>query len=200
MKIFVPNARLAFADIFTAVKIGDDPTSKPRFGCLAIVPPGALVTHTKEDGTKVQMTLDQVVQAVAAEKWKAKAAGVLGILRGKDRVCFVAGPKANKSGEIYDGFEGMHHIRTSNEARPFILDRNKAPLTEADGRPYAGCYVNASIDMWAQDNKWGQRINSTLLGLQFVRDGDAFSAGARGNVEDFDDLGDQGAEADEELA
>lgn len=197
MKLLLQNARLAFADIFTAVKIGDDPTSKPRFGCLLIVPPGTKASHTKEDGTKVVVTLDQAVTMVATEKWKAKASGVLAVLKGKDRVCFVPGPKLNKSGEIYDGFDGMHHIRASNEARPYTLDRNKTPLTEADGRPYAGCYVNASIDMWAQDNKWGQRINSTLLGLQFVRDGDAFSAGARGDTDDMEDLGD-GAQTEEE--
>ena len=199
MKVQLLAVRLAFADIFEPVKIGDDPSSKPRFGCILILPPALKAMHVKDDKSVVQFPMAEVVRQVAAEKWKAKAEGVLTVLRQKDRVAYVAGPKANKTGDIYDGFEGMHHVRTSNEARPILLDRNKSPLTQADGRPYAGCYVNASIDLWAQDNKWGQRINATLLGLQFVRDGDAFSAGARPSEDDFTDLG-EGAQVEEELA
>jgi len=67
-------------------------------------------------------------------------------------------------------------------------------LTEKDGRPYGGCYVNVSLDIWVQDPKGekaknGKRINATLRGIQFMADGDAFAGGAPADPEEFDDLG-----------
>jgi len=69
------------------------------------------------------------------------------------------------------------------------LNKDKSPVVEADGVIYSGCYVNAIIDLWAQDNQFGKRINATLLGVQFAYDGDAFASGGSGvSVDDFDDL------------
>jgi hypothetical protein len=59
-----------------------------------------------------------------------------------------------------------------------VIDRDTKPLTAADGRPYGGCFVDASVDIWAQDNSWGKRINAKLRWVQFRGDGDAFSGGA----------------------
>ena len=67
--------------------------------------------------------------------------------------------------------------RRATKARPRVLDRDKSPLTQSDGRPYSGCYVNVSIDIWAQDNKFGKRVNAKLLAVQFHADGEAFSGG-----------------------
>lgn len=202
MKIAI-QARLAFPDLFEAVKIGDDPKSKPRFGACFIIDPSAkcvIITEELNDKGEVvkknrePATVGEVVTRVAKEKWKDKAAGVMATLKEKDRSCYRKTPKRNKSGDVYDGFEGMHWIQSGNEVRPIVMDRNKAPLTPQDGKPYAGCYVNATLDIWAQDNQWGQRINATLLGVQFDRDGDAFSGGAPADADDFDDLG-AGADA-----
>jgi hypothetical protein len=186
MKVVLKNVRLAFPDLFVAVKIGDDPTSSPRYTAIAIVEPA---------GENAKALLAAVSQ-VGAEKWKTKWPAVHEVLKSKDRICYRQGPKANKTGDVYDGFEGMHHVNASNEVKPLVLDRNKSPVSASDGKVYAGCYVNMSVDLWAQDNKWGQRINATLLGVQFVKDGDAFAAGARADPEDFDDLG-AGADAEE---
>jgi len=45
---------------------------------------------------------------------------------------------------------------------------------EENGKPYAGCYVNMSIRLWAQDNQFGKRVNAQLRAVQFVKDGEAF--------------------------
>jgi hypothetical protein len=197
------KARLAFPDLFTAVKIGDDPNSEPKFSGIFIIEPPSNCTIIKQDEsgnkTREASNVKNVISAVAKEKWKDKAGGVLTTLRQKDRVCHRETPKLNKSGDVYDGFQGMHWIQASNGVKPLVLDRNKAPLTAQDGKPYAGCYVIATLDLWAQDNRYGQRINATLLGVQFDRDGDAFSGGAPADADDFDDLGD-GADADSDIA
>jgi hypothetical protein len=74
-------------------------------------------------------------------------------------------------------------------APPTVVDAARQALTERSGKPYAGCYVNASIELWAQDNAYGKRINATLRGVQFVRDGDSFGAGSRAAAPDeFDEI------------
>ncbi len=82
----------------------------------------------------------------------------------------------------------MHSLNASNKARPLVLDRDKTPLTAADGKPYSGSYMNVSLEIWAQDNNFGKRINATLKGVQFVGDGDSFGGGAPASPDDFEDL------------
>ena len=103
-----------------------------------------------------------------------------------DKTCFKDGDESD-----YDGYGNCMSFKASNDKRPSVLDRNKEPLIEDDGRPYSGCYVNAIVDYWVQNNQFGARINANLLGIQFVRDGDSFGAGGSvADSDDFDDLGD----------
>jgi hypothetical protein len=74
-----------------------------------------------------------------------------------------------------------------------VLDRDKTPLVQADGRPYSGCYVNASVEFYAYDNN-GKGIAATLKGVQFFKDGDAFTGGGVASPDDFDDLSTEGEE------
>jgi len=97
---------------------------------------------------------------------------------------------------VYQGFEDAFYFTASNDVRPTVLDRDKSPLIAADGRPYAGCYVNAVVEIWAQDNKYGRGLRAALKGVQFVKDGDAFSGGGTASPDDFADLS-AGADARE---
>lgn len=62
-----------------------------------------------------------------------------------------------------------------------------------EGAPYSGCYVNVKVEFWGQeaDGERGipNRLNATILAIQFAKHGDAFGGGGtRVNVEDeFDD-------------
>jgi len=177
MKVQISNTRIAFANIFEPKTVNGE--GDPRYSAVFIIDP-------KSENAK---TLAAAVKSVAEEKWGAKAAGILAELVKKGRVCYSQTAKTNANGEVYDGFEDTHSVNASNKARPTVIDRDKTPLTQADGKPYSGCYVNASIELWAQDNQWGRRINATLRGLQFVRDGDAFSGGSPASADEFEDLG-----------
>jgi predicted 2-oxoglutarate/Fe(II)-dependent dioxygenase YbiX len=53
---------------------------------------------------------------------------------------------------------------------------------------YAGCYVNAAISIWIQNNQFGKRVNSNLLALQFVKDGESFGGGGVKVNDVFDDI------------
>lgn len=180
-RLLIPNARLAFPNLWTP-RPGQD-GGKPKYGALLILPPNAPVL--KE--------LDKAIVACAKDKWAAKADAILKALRAQDKVCVHDGDTKSQ----YAGFEGNVYVSANSELRPTVLDRNRVPLTAEDGKPYAGCYVNASIELWAQDSaKWGKRINAQLRGVQFVKDGDAFAAGAPASEDEFEDLGDQGDDTD----
>jgi hypothetical protein len=83
----------------------------------------------------------------------------------------------------YQGYEGCWTIRASNEFRPGLYDRQALQVDKEDSPFYAGCYVNAEVELWAQNNKFGQRVNASLLNVQFVRDGEPFTAGRPGRPE-----------------
>jgi hypothetical protein len=177
-KIVIQEARLAFADaIFEKKSVNG---GEPQFGCSLIIPPNspAIQLVSAEEERLAQLT------------WKDKAPTMLQMIR-------AANGQALKPGALkakFDGFMGNFFISTNSKVRPTIVDRNGAPLTPSDGKPYSGCYVLAHISLWTQDNQWGQKINANLLGLQFLRDGDAFAGGpAPSSVEDFVNLDAGGA-------
>lgn len=57
-----------------------------------------------------------------------------------------------------------------------------------EGAPYSGCKVNVKVEFWGQDADGDRgipnRINATILAVQFKEHGDAFGGGTRTNVDD----------------
>lgn len=175
MQIVLKDVRLAFPNLWEPKQFNN--TGEPACNGNFII----------EKGNKA--ALDAVMAAiktVATEKWGTKAADMLKTLHAKGDLCLHNGAEKAE----YDGFADTHFVSARNKARPIVVARDRTPLTQADGKPYAGCYVNASIDVWAQENSFGKRINAKLLAVQFNRDGDAFGGGATGSADQFDDLGD----------
>lgn len=181
MRIQLKNARLAFPNLFQARPSQDG--GKAKFGASLILAP---------DNPAIK-ELNAAFTKIAREKWADKGDTILKGLKAQDRLCLHDG--ATKA--QYQGFEGNMFVSANSDIRPSVFDRNKVPLVETDGKPYSGCYVNASIELWAQDSKaYGKRINAQLRGVQFVADGDAFAAGSAASEDEFDDLGDQGGDTD----
>lgn len=103
-----------------------------------------------------------------------------------------------------DGYEGKFFMAAratqGKQSAPVILDRRAARVAEgAEGAPYAGCFVNAQVEVWAQFGKY-KGTRCTLLGVQFVRDGDAFGGGRPADLSAFADLGDQGGDDGDDLS
>jgi len=67
--------------------------------------------------------------------------------------------------EDRDGYEGCYSLKAANPDRPNIVGARREQLCEDDNVIYAGCYVNAIIQPWIQDNKWGKRVNCNLYGV-----------------------------------
>ena len=174
MRILLRDVRLAFPSIWKA----SAPSSggEPAFSASFIMPPN----H------KQLKELTAALKSVAKDKWAAKADAIFKALEASDKLCLHDGDTKAE----YEGHEGNKFISTRTKVRPTVIDQQRNELTEADGKPYSGCYVNASIELWAQDNDYGKRINAQLRGVQFLRDGDAFAGGARpADPDEFDEIG-----------
>lgn len=177
--VLLKNVRLAFPQLWTprAAEAG----GTPRYGAAFIIEPGS----------ENEKACEAAIKAVATAKWGTNAAGILKALIAQRRVALRKEERVNSKGEVYRGFEGMHSLNASNRTRPTVVDRDRTPLTAEDGRPYGGCYVNARVSFWAQDKSdptIGKRVNCTLLGVQFVRDGEAFGAQKTARPEDFEEV------------
>lgn len=172
MKLKLNNVRLAFPVLFEANTVNGE--GKPAFSASFLIDPA-------DPQVKA---LNQAIDQIAKEKWGAKADAILNQMRATDKVALHDGDlKSN-----YDGFPGNLYVSARSTTRPLVIDKDKSPLAESDGKPYAGCFVNASVELWAQDNNYGKRVNASLRGVQFLRDGDAFAGGGAANEDEFDDI------------
>ena len=177
MKIAI-HGRLSFPDLFTPRSFQNG--GKPKYKATFLVP---------TDGPEHKKISDAIT-AVAKEKWPGGGPKekdyrkILAAIKGNaNRFCFQDGETKS-----YEGYEGMMAFSAGNATRPLVIDRDKIPLTEADGKPYAGCYVVGSVEIFAYDDP-GDGISASLRGVQFVKDGPAFAGGGVASIDDFEDLG-----------
>jgi len=152
--IVLRNVRLSFPQIWKpkASQAG----GTPKFSASLLLDK----TANAKDIALVRETL----KAVGLSKWPA------GIPKGCTACLKEGGTKD------YDGYdESNMFVSASSDKRPVVVDTDPTvALVEEDGKPYAGCIINASIRLWAQDNQYGKKINAQLTGIQFVEDGEAF--------------------------
>jgi hypothetical protein len=181
-RVLLKDARLAFPNLFEPTTVAGE--GKPRYSATLLLP----ADHPQLDEIKKK------IEAVAKDKWKDKAAGTLSGLYKTAKVALHDGDEKQQ----YDGFPGNMFIAAAAQesAPPTVVDQARNALNAKSGKPYAGCYVNASLEFWAQDNQWGKRVNCTLRGVQFLRDGDSFSAGRPADADEFEEVT-EGAGADD---
>lgn len=176
MEIMLKNVRIAFPALDKPESMGD---GEPAFQAKFIIEPGSALA--KE--------LDAAMAQVAKDQWKDKADIVMESLKEDKKLCFVHGPYKNKkTGEPYLGFAGMWSLSSRKKQQPTIFDQFGKQVTDpAKIRSliYSGCYVNAKVDIWAQDNRYGRRINAALQGVMFAADGEAFGGSAPATADDF---------------
>lgn len=167
MQVKVKNARLSFPSLFQTAKFGGEDTGKYE----------ATFILDKTEHAEAIKQIKAGIKKVADERLKGKVPPA-------EKLCL-------KDGDDLDRpeFGGKMAIKVSTKKRPLVIDRDKTPLVEADNKPYAGCYVNGIMTLWAQDNQYGKRVNGQLDGVQFYADGEPFGE-AGVSVDDFDDVSD----------
>lgn len=194
-QVKLTDVRLSFASLFEPnVQKNDDGTERKTWKSNFLIPKDKGDAHAKAIIAKVKKAKEEVLEKkygpeTAKNKWpKFKA----------DRLFFRDGDEEN-----WDGYEDMWYISANAplDRRPRVISNRK----DKDGRwidaepgergvPYSGCYVNAIIRVWVQDNEHGKRINASLEAVQFRRDGDPFGAAPIDVDSEFDDddVGDEG--------
>jgi hypothetical protein len=165
-----------------------------RWSATALVP----------NGSALKTAIENALIAVAEEKWPKKGqAKYEAILMDPKTCCFTDG----KRKPDYDGFAGHWALtahRYQEKGRPLVFDKDKSPIYKPTnelyegkaGKIYPGMFTNMHVEFWAQDNRNGNGLRCTLLGIQAAKDGDAFGGGAAVNPEAFGEVT-EGADAED---
>jgi hypothetical protein len=184
MDIKLKKVRLAFPALDAPKGMSgatSDEDDKAAYGARLIIEP-------KSENAQI---LRDAMAAAATQKWEGKGSAVLKQLIADRKVCFVTSEYRNqKTGEPYTGFEGMWHVGARNSLQPSVYDRSGEVVPQVDIARvfYSGCYVHAMLSVYAQDNKWGRRINASLLGVRFAGHGEAFGGARVARASDFSDI------------
>lgn len=168
-KVMLKNVRLSFPDLFQPKSF--DGQTDPKYGASFLI---------EKEGENYDKIIN-AMKLVATEKWGKAADKAYAQLTKSGKVFLSDGDDKE-----YDGYKDMYVVGARSHNRPLVIDKDKTVLDSTDGKPYSGCYVNASIEVWAQDNKWGKRINAQLRGVQFFADGEPFSGGGAASADEFD--------------
>lgn len=81
--------------------------------------------------------------------------------------------RTDAEGNPRQGFpKGGYYIKPNSQNRPVVVDQGRIPLTKEDGKPYAGCIVNVSMDMYRQKDSGAVLVK--LRAVQLVREGERF--------------------------
>lgn len=175
--IILKDVRLSYPELFTPREYtpGD---GKPRFSATFIVEPNS----------ENHKNLLAAIQAEMKEKFGEKAKARYSAMKNDSKsFCYISGDL--KDGEEFEGKMLLAAHRQAPKGAPAVVDRNpKVVLTAASGKPYAGCYVNAKVEIYVQ-NKGNVGVRCDLLGVQFSKDGEAF-AGAPATADGFEDISD----------
>lgn len=195
-KIKIRRARAQYPNVFVAKNFEGE--GRERYSITLILP--------KDHPDLAALTKYQ--KQVAQEKFGSKTAAVYKEMQASNRLAIHDGDtKAAKPGFADNLFinAGVYEDDDAVAGGLPVYDKFKdaatgkaKKLTAADGRIYAGCYVNAVINLWAQDNQWGRRINAKLLSVQFADDGEKLSFGATSDADDYEAVDEPAAEMPEE--
>lgn len=182
--IKLKGSRLSFSkSLFTASRFKEG--SPLKFSCSFLIDPSS-----KQGQAQIKTILKEATGVMEAKFGKGKvpkgAEFCFGYSDGDDFE--VAGNTYHSTVREYDGYEGLFYISSSNSTRPTVVDRDRSPLAEEDNKPYAGCQVNGTITLWAQNNEGGKRVNANLRGVQFDKDGEAFGVKPVEADDEFDDI------------
>lgn len=187
-KLKLRMARLSFPDLFTAVQF--DGEGEYRYGASFFIEKGS------ENDKAIEAAILEV--ATAEHKTADKAKKFIESIRGNsNKFCYTDGDK-----KTYNGAEGhmvLSARRKQKDGRPGLFRADKSVIEEDNGELYSGCYVVAIVEVWCQDGKY-PGVRCSLVGVQFLKDGDSFSGASRASADDFDTEVSNTGEDDGELA
>ncbi len=191
-RIMLKNVVLAFPALAEPQSFGE---GEPAYGAKFPIKPNS----------EQQKQIEAAILAEAKEAWKDKGDSVLEMLIEDGKVAFVKKVyRSKKTGEPYQGFDGTHYLSTRNaKTQPSVYNEYGDQLTakgDIEAKAFSGAVVNASVEVWAQDNKWGRRINCSLRGIMLTGEGENFGGGSSpASADEFASLAKAKADAEDIL-
>ena len=180
LRVRLDNVRLSFPHIAEPqVQKGDDGKEKaPRYNAEFILTP-------EHPGWA---RFFQVVNHMAAEKWKEKAQPILQMIQNERKLrCYGWGHEKLRRSTMqpYEGYVGGVYIGASSERMPQIFDaqgnlipaENTMVCKELARKMYGGSRVNVVMKPWLQENKIGYGVRGDFLAIQFLADDTPFGEG-----------------------
>jgi hypothetical protein len=183
--------RLAFPALWvpTAMKpTKENPNPKKQHSATFLVP----------KGSKMEKLINDTIDKVAKAAWGRDSAEIIeSVKNNTNKSCWINGDSIEK--RKLDGYPGNMALTAKNDRRPTVLARDGTQVGEGDeGAPYAGCYVNAQVEIWAQVKGQGAPgLRCSLLGVVYHSKGDSFGGGRVASKDDLADLTSDEGEEDE---
>lgn len=191
-RIMLKNVVLAFPALAEPQAFGE---GDPAYGAKFPIKPNS----------EQQKAIEAAIVAEAKEAWKDKADSVLKMLEEDGKVAFTKKVyRSKKTGEPYQGFDGAHYLSARNaKTQPTVFNQYGEEISgksDIEAKAFSGAVVNASIEIWAQDNKWGRRINCSLRGVMLTGEGENFGGGSSpASADEFASLAKAKADAEDIL-
>ena len=189
------DVRLSFPRLYTAEDYQGN--KKFRYDASFRVVKGSAADKAIEAEIIAKATAD-LGTAEKAKKWIATVRGQ------KNQDAYRADPedatimvlsshRAQKDGPpgVFDNI-----VDANAPADPVTGKKPVRRIAEGEGRVYAGCYVNATVEIYVQTVGTTQGIRCGLQAVQFHRDGDSFGGAKPANQADFEAV-EEGADADD---
>lgn len=192
VKIMLKNVVMAFPALAEPQSFGE---GEPAYGAKFPITPNS----------EHQKAIEAAILAEAKEAWKDKADSVLKMLVEDGKLAFTKKVyRSKKTGEPYQGFDGTHYLSARNaKTQPSVYNQYGEEVTgkgEIERQAFSGAVVNASVEIWAQDNKWGRRINCSLRGIMLTGEGENFGGGSSpASADEFASLAKAKADAEDIL-
>lgn len=181
--IKIENIRVSYPHLdkpYAGTQSGDENSqAEPKYGLVALLPKD---TH---------------------EAAKDLCASVIKSIQEENDIRVAKDKKFIRDGDDSDKVEneGCYTISAREARRPSVRNKNAVPMTEREiqDKIYGGCWGSILIRPWLQDNKYGKRINASLIAFQFLRDDEPFGEGRVDDDGVFDSAGSDDDDGDNDL-
>ncbi|MES2460790.1 MAG: ssDNA-binding protein [Armatimonadota bacterium] len=172
VKVKLNDVRLSFCENLFVPQVDTDDDGKPKPGGKAKYSCSFLMDDKKnaKDIAALNAAVAQVKQSE--------------ILKGKK---ITRNPVRDGAEKEYDGYgEGVKFITARNTTRPGVVNRDLSPIVAEDNIIYAGCYANATVEVYPYVHpKSGPGISFSLRNVQYLRKGEPFGKAPANPEEDF---------------
>jgi hypothetical protein len=125
---------------------------------------------------------------LAQAKWLENAGNAMQqIQANRKQRCYGTGEEKvdSKTFQVRKGYAGKVYISASSKNMPQMIQPDGRPTDPANTmacqmiarKMYGGCYINAVVKPWLQQNDTGIGIRADLVAVQFAADGEPFGEG-----------------------